>query len=371
MSKPDMKDLMQYLTIELISYPFINANTKGENGLQFLNLPAGSHSTINGVTFSRAIRDNMKSLGSKTWRTSNTTDSSSGYGYGAGNHTSMADAAEDLRDPISKKYSQFLYDDTPHRGLMIAESGEAAADRALSPEEQAEAKALKTQTSAINKIKKALKAAKDNDTKQDLQKKIDELEKTKAELKAKVDRHPKGEKLEPVKFRGLTQLSPGISATAYPDDERVFCQGTKADGTMTLFSYMRHFSRYIHCETMDVKNLMKRPSCIKNWLLALRGMQLGGGHASNLSEFVPEAIVWRFHNVAGQGFLFLTPEDTKGWSPDSKIDLTPLYRKLENVGITNVNVGGTETLRDGVVVKGLPIDKCLDMIFDEINRMWG
>lgn len=371
MNNSDMNDKMQYLSIGLISYPFINANTKGENGLQFLNLESGSHSTINGVTFARAIRDNMKALGSKTWRTSNVTESSSGYGYGEGLHTSMAASAEDLRDPITKKYSQFLNDDTPHRGLMIAESGEAAADRALTPEEQADAKALKATTTAISKLKKAQKEATDDTAKQDLQKKIDELDKTKTELQVKVDAHPKGEKLEPVKFRGLTQMSPGVSATAYPDDERVFVQGTKADGTMTLFSYMRHFSRYVHYETMDVKNLMKRPSCIKNWLQGLRGMQLGGGHASNLSEFVPEAIVWRFHSVAGQGFLFLTPEDTKGWTPESKIDLTPLYKKLANVGITNVNVGGTETLRDGVVVKGLPINECLDMIYAEIVRMWG
>ena len=363
----------QYLSMALISYPFVNANTKGENGLQFLNTDTGSFSTINGVTFARAIRDAMATQeGVRLFRHSDATDSMSKYGYGSKNSKSMASAAEDLVDPDSKSYSQFLFDDTPHRGVFIAESTEASGSRVLTPEQEAESAALKTVKDNIKKIKKAQGASKDDAEKANLQSQIDELDTKRKDLEAKVKLHPKGEKLEPVAIRGLTQVSVGISATPYPDDEPVFVRGTKANGDSVPFTYMRHFTRYVHYQTMDVKNLMRRSSCIKAWLQALHGLQLGGGHTSNLSEFVPEVIVWRFHDAPGQGGLFLTPEDTKGWTHDAKVDLAPLYRKLANLGITDVNVGGLEVLRDGVPIPGTkPVSECLDQIYDEIVRMWG
>jgi len=364
-------DKMQYLSYVMISYPFVNANTKGENGLQFINTDVGSNSTINGVTFARAIRDNQRALGANVWRTSNTSGSDSGYGYGPNFCESMVGAAETLRDPITKEYSQFLYEDLPHRGLLIAQGGKSAADRALSPEEKAEVKDLADLDILIKKAKKTLAEATDVGAKQTLQEQFNELVKSRKALKAKVDSHPKGEKLPPVKMRGLTQLSIGMSATPYPDDDLVFVQGTKETGDLCPFTYMRHFSRYTHCQTMDVKTLMVLPSCIKSWLQSLRGMQLGGGHTSNLSEFVPEVIVWRFHKAAGQGHMFLTPEDTKDWTPDAKIDLAPLFRKLANDGITDVNVGGLDVLRDGKPIGTMSISDSLDQMYDEIVKMWG
>ncbi len=151
---------------------------------------------------------------------------------------------------------------------------------------------------------------------------------------------PKGSK-EPVKFRGCLQMSPAISTTPYDDSDLAFVRGLKEDGKLNPFNFQRHYTRYTGVWTFDLETLSKRPEAVYNALRAFgAGLKVGGGHTSNSSEFTPDVIVWRFHTAGGSG-LFLSPHETRSWTPEKQVDLAPLYGVLDNLGIRGeTQVGG-------------------------------
>lgn len=268
--------MKNYLSLMIVTRPMIAANARGQGAgnmqmLQHLSSGGASHTVINGVAVSYAMRENMKDLGAKCWRLAGVTDTMSGFGYGPAKAPTMQEGVKGLK--------QFDYDDTALRGYMVAKKGSG--------------------------------------------------------------KGAEGESENTIKARGCMQMSPAVSATPYDDTDVAFVKGLKEDGQLNPFTFQRHHARYVMTTTFDLVSLAARPSAINYALDALaKGMQVGGNHTSNLSEFVPEVIAWRFHTVRGSG-LFLSPADTAGWAVDSPVTLEPLFAKADDLGIRDeIEVGG-------------------------------
>lgn len=273
--------MKNHLSILIITHPLVAANARGQGSgnaqmLQHLSAGGASHTVANGVAVAYALRENLRSLGAKCWRISGATSTPSGFGYGPKLAPTMTEGGEGLR--------QFDYHDTALRGFMFAKKGSGANKKAGD-----------------------------------------------------------GEEVDTPKARGCLQMSPALSATPYDDGDTAFVKGLKEDGKLNPFTFQRHLARYVEVWTFDLATLAKNGKLDSVGLALdslLAGLKVGGSHTSNLSEFTPEVLVWRFH-TPGCGGLFLSPKDTSGWTPDKPVDLGPLFRKADDLGIRDeIQVGG-------------------------------
>lgn len=318
---------MKYLSMLLISRPMVAANARGENAgnsqtLQHLSVGQGIHTVINGVAIAYAIRAAIPQLGGKVWRSIGTTETASGYGYGPNLGTDADPKYSPTMSNALIDMDQFSFDDTALRGFMSA------------------------QTKTPKKVKKGEdKVAVESDT--------DESDATKPVAEAAV-----------YKARGAMQLSPAVSTTPY-EDEPAFARGLRdTDGNNLLpFNFQRHYTRYTTVLCFDVATLKRRPTAIRHALKALRGLQIGGSHTSNLSEFSPEVVAWRFHDAPGQGGLFMSPPQTKDWTPEAKLDLAPLHAQMADLGIIDLQIGGLSVCAKSV-------DDALNQIMSEVESIW-
>lgn len=317
-----------YLSILVITHPMIAANARGQGAgnqqtLQHMFAGNSTHTVINGVAVAYSMRENVRKLGGKCWRLAGTTDSPSGFGYGPNMDPTMTKGGEGLK--------QFDYDDTALRGYMFAAAG--SGEPGKKPSKKGSAKKDESFEDEIS----------DDETDDESNKKA----------------------VKTVTARGCLQMSPAVSATPYDDSDVAFVKGLKEDGKLNPFTFQRHHTRYVQVMTFDLVSLAKRPGAVALALDALTaGMQVGGSHTSNLSEFAPEVLVWRFHTTQGAG-LFLSPQDTSDWTPDRPVNLEPLYRKAENLGFRDqIRIGGLS------VHPGVSISAAVKMIKDQVQEVF-
>lgn len=302
--------MKNYLSILIITHPLIAANARGQGAgnqqtLQHLSAGNSTNTVINGVAVAYSMRENLRKLGGKCWRLAGATDSPSGFGYGPNKEPTMTKGGAGLK--------QFDNDDTALRGFMFVATGSG---------------------------KKGAKASADSE-----------------------DTEATG---EANKARGCMQMSPAVSATPYDDSDVAFVKGLKEDGKLNPFTFQRHHTRYVQVVTFDLASLAQRPGAVALALDALTsGMQVGGSHTSNLSEFAPEVLAWRFHTTQGAG-LFLSPQDTADWTPDCPVNLEPLYRKALDRGIRDeIQVGGL------AVNPNMSITDAVKVIKDQVKGVFA
>lgn len=146
------------------------------------------------------------------------------------------------------------------------------------------------------------------------------------------------------KQRAQVSVSPALSTTAWGLDVG-FALGLKAKSgkddmgpDLAPFTYERHYTRYQYTVTINLGGLSENPEAVRYLINALRGLQVGGNHASNASEVIPEVLAYRFHDEPGTGGLYLGAG--LDFDPNDSVDLTALQDRLDNLGITNVEYAG-------------------------------
>jgi CRISPR-associated autoregulator DevR family len=123
----------KYLSLTIVSHPWLNANARGEGSggnlstLQRISIGQVSHTLLTGYSLRYAIRLAMEANGATMWRKVATTDSASGYGFTDAQgqpHAAMEEAPP----------NQWDFDDTALFGYMIAAKGsDDCAGAATSP----------------------------------------------------------------------------------------------------------------------------------------------------------------------------------------------------------------------------------------------
>jgi len=128
-------------------------------------------------------------------------------------------------------------------------------------------------------------------------------------------------------------VSAAISTTPY-DGDTAFCQGLKAKGNdktgnpeLAPFSIERHWTRYQFFITVDLNTMGNSLPYI---LDALKGLQVGGSHAANLTELTPDLLAWHFHKAPGQSGLYLGAGID--FPPDENVDISGLEARAWNLG---------------------------------------
>lgn len=145
-----------------------------------------------------------------------------------------------------------------------------------------------------------------------------------------------GDEQSTVKLPSAVFVSSAISTSLFKHD-RAFVLGRKEDGTPNPFGRERHYTRYQFTITINIKDAAKKGLDLDRLFTVLRSFRVGGSHAANATEMIPEVIAWRFHNTPGSG-LYLSPGTDI--SPDGEIDLSPLTKRAENIGVS-FEVAGT------------------------------
>ena len=152
---------------------------------------------------------------------------------------------------------------------------------------------------------------------------------------------PKGKAADSHKSVSAIAVSMAVSTTPF-DNGTAFAQGHKAKGKgkpprpeLAPFQFEQHWTRYQFLMTLNLSEL--DPKIIRPLLRTLKGLQVGGAHASRMNELTPAALIWRFHQVRGQSGLYMG--SSMDFAPDGEINLAPLYARAENLGF-DFKVGG-------------------------------
>lgn len=297
-----------YLSILFISAPILAANNRGEtdgNGqtLQKVNTSDDTRSVLSGYSIKRSMRDNMQMAGAPVWRyTMDDFDDNIPAGYKYQNQEGVL--VPTMLEATPTDPSDFV--DTLLFGYMTAAKG------------------------TYNKYA--------------------------------------------TKRKGQVSVSPALSTTPWTGDV-AFSQGLKAsqsdetkkaDGKgpdLALFTCERHYTRYQFTVTVNLGNLKGKKNAteaVQHLIESLRSLQVGGNHASNASEIIPDVLAWRFHKVPGTGNLYLGAG--LNHEPGEAIDLSALKKRAVTHGFV-VNIAGTpeksidqginEILKDALEVVGL------------------
>ena len=150
----------------------------------------------------------------------------------------------------------------------------------------------------------------------------------------------KGDDTDAQKRPSQVRVSAGLSGSPFLDDVS-FQQGHSAVAgksskpVLQPFQRERHLARYQTLVSFNLKTIPKAD--LGFYLRALRGLQVGGGHAGNLSEMTPSILAWRLHAVNGQSGLYLGCG--MDFPPDEPVNLGPLMERCRQLGIT-CNIAG-------------------------------
>ena len=285
-----------FLTIRYITKPGLFANNRGQGSgnaqvLQYVCSENDTRSIISGYSIAYAIRNNMERFGANTAR--KTVGNVNGeYEYGP-------NRVAKLQDFFSTSTNPYDYPDLLLRGWFSA------------PKSEKGSKGTKVSTGSGVEA-----STSDNDA-------------------IVVIKEEPVDDSKVSKCKGALQLDCPISTTPY-DGDVVFTRGLKSDGGLNPFTYQRHYTRYSGCMSFDLLSMMnfKTPIgvskndreriCKDAVVLAIKafmsGLQVGGNHTSNASEFVPATIIYRIHKGAGQSGLYLPPWILNQFQPDVEID---------------------------------------------------
>lgn len=277
----------KYLSICVLSRPFLNANSRGEsdgNGATLQKITDGeeTYPVINGYSIKDANRNNLNDI--TTGPLFRERDYFTGellFGTGERGETRttiLSDAIQQIQQRFGTDISKYPADMNTY-GFMLAKKGEAPTtpEDAETTSEDAEPKTKKTKP-------------KKGDT-------------------------PRG---ECSKSRSAFSVSPAIACTPYLGD-RGFGKGVKGEADKkgeaegALFGYERHLSRYSYTSSYNLSSYRNRPNGRVEFEEQLRaqlaGLQIGGSHAANLSTLEPEVIVWHNHAMQGDIQIGLTPQE--------------------------------------------------------------
>lgn len=131
-----------------------------------------------------------------------------------------------------------------------------------------------------------------------------------------------------VKVRSAVTVSAALSTTSFGGDY-AFVQGLKQDGTLNPFSHERHLTRYTFTVGVNLGDLAGRKDALAHMLAALPSLQVGGNHAANASTVHPEVVCWRFHQVPGQGGMYV-PQFTH--HVEGEVSIEALERQANDLG---------------------------------------
>lgn len=299
--------MSKYLSLLLVTDPMLQANARGESDgtaqtLQTIGKGGRLYTVVSGYSIRYAIRAALEDAGYRVWRHHDTTGSNSGYGYEDKN----GELSESMYEAAPASRYDFV--DTSLFGFMI--------------------------TPKTEKIKKA-----------------------QADAKARGEDIGKG---GPLKQRSALSMGPAVGLTPYGGDQ-AFVRGLKEDGGTNPFTHDRDHTRYQWHMCIDLGMLKENPEAIQALFNVLMYLKVGGSHAANASSWDLDCLVYRFHNVPGQGGLGI------GFDAMENETLPPtleaLTRKAHDRGI-EFKVGGN-TLCDTSLID------TLEIIWSEVQDAMG
>lgn len=153
-----------------------------------------------------------------------------------------------------------------------------------------------------------------------------------------------------VKKRSNILVSRAISMTNF-EGVTIFTQGINGEnGAMAPYNQQIHGTRYQYHITFDVEAVEKEliEALLK---VCFAGLRVGGNHARNDMNLIPEMAVWRFYNTPGGSGLY-APHITCG----DKLDISEYINILENRCV-DFNIAG-----DGKIKIGQAADKIISEI---------
>lgn len=276
-----------YLSILCVTDPILACNNRDEGHgnvqtLHKIQTVEGARTYLSGYAIKWQVRAILAANGSEVWRhvlPEYDPEIPAGYVYGPNKSPCMTGAPPE---------SASVYDDTELFGFMIADgdsdSGETESSVAVVPETKGKGK------------------------------------KAEPKAKGKVD-----------KRRSAVDITDAISTSIW-DGDQSFSQGLKAaESKLNPFMTQQHYTRYQYVVSVNLSRLT-RPGLLERFLNTLLCLQVGGNQASHATELTPSIWAWRLHKTPGLGGLY----QGVGMNADAHVpvDLTPLFNKLTNLGLT-------------------------------------